>query len=126
MKRLTMFLATLLLVLAAATLPATRAIAQQADVTDDNLDQAITNAKTPADHEAIAVYYDKEAARLSENARLHHSTHKTYEKFRLKPPDMVHHCDELAKSYQRAADQATALAADHRAMAKKAGAQTGQ
>ena len=121
-----MFLAMVFLVLAAATLPATRAIAQHAAVTDDNLDQAIANAKTRADHEAVADYYDKEAARLSGYAKLHHSTHKTYEKFRMKPPDMAHHCDELAKSYQRAADQATALATEHRAMAKKAGGETRQ
>ena len=69
-------------------------------------------------------YYDKENARLSEYARLHHSTHATYKKFHLKPPDMANHCDELAKFYQRAADEAKALAADHREMVKKAGAQT--
>jgi hypothetical protein len=94
-------------------------------VTDHNLDQAIANAKTPAEHEAIADYYDKEAARLSGSAKLHHSTHKTYEKFRMKPPYMAHHCDELANSYQQGANQAKALAADHRAMAKKASAETG-
>lgn len=126
MKRLTMVLATLFLVLLALVVRAPRAIAQQAAVTDDNLDQAIASAKTPAEHEAIADYYQKEAARLSGYAKLHHSTHKAYEKFHMKPTDMAHHCDELAKSYQRGADQAKALAADHLEMAKKAGAKTGQ
>lgn len=120
MKRVTGLLIAALMVLA-VILPTVRAGAQTATVTDDNLNQMIANAKTPADHEAIAAYYDKEAARLAEYARLHHSTHETYEKFRLKPPDMAHHCDELAKSYQRGADQATALAKEHRAMEKEAG-----
>ena len=126
MKRLLMILATLLLVLATPVVRAPRAIAQPAAVTDDNLDQAITSAKTPAEHEAIADYYDKEAARLSGYAKLHHSTHQAYEKFHMKPTGMAHHCDELAKSYQQGADQARALAADHLEMAKKAGAETGQ
>ena len=126
MNRTTMFLVTLLLIVATPVVRAPRAIAQQAAVTDDNLDQAIASAKTPAEHEAIADYYDKEAARLSGYAKLHHSTHKAYEKFHMKPTDMAHHCDELAKSYQRGADQAKALAADHLKMAKKAGVETGQ
>lgn len=125
MKRITMFLATLLFVVATPVVRAPRAIAQPAAVTDDNLDQAIASAKTPAEHEAIADYYDKEATRLSGYAKLHHSTHKTYERFHMKPTDMAHHCDELAKSYQRGADEAKALAADHLKMAKKAGAETG-
>ncbi len=120
MKRITMLLAAGL-ILFAATVPASRAIAQLATVTDDNLDQSIAAAKTPADHEAIAAFYDKEAARLEGYAKLHHSTHETYEKFRLKPSDMAHHCDELAKSYQRGANEAKTLAEEHRAMAKKAG-----
>ena len=54
MRRLILFLAMGLLVLGAVT-PTTRAIAQPAAVvTDDNLEQAIANAKTPADQDAIA------------------------------------------------------------------------
>ncbi len=122
MKRITMLLAAGL-ILFAATVPAVRAIAQPTTVTDDTLEQSITTAKTPADHEAIAAFYDKEAARLEGYAKLHHLTHETYEKFRLKPPDMAHHCDELAKSYQHGANEAKALAEEHRAMAKKGGEQ---
>jgi hypothetical protein len=49
--------------LLATALPAVKAVAQQnATVTDDNLNEMIKSAKTPADHEAIAAYYDAEAA----------------------------------------------------------------
>ncbi len=120
MKRVTMLLAAGLVLLAAVALPTFPAVADQ-EVTDANLDQMIANAKAPADHEAIAAFYDKEAADAEEKARIHHATHKTYESFKIKPIDMAHHCDELAKFYERAAKQAKQLAAAHRAMAKEGG-----
>jgi hypothetical protein len=126
MKRVTVLLAAGILLLAAVTLPTFRAGAQGTVVTDDNLDQAVANAKTPADHEAIAAYYDKEAADNTAKATLHHAVHHNYVKFRWKQSDMGPHCDELAKWYQRTADQDKDLAAGHREMAKKVGSQTGQ
>ncbi len=119
MRRVILLLAGAVLMLAATTLPAFRAVAQQTVVTDDNLDQATASAKTPADHEAIAAYYDKEAADNENKAKIHHAQHHIYEKFHLKVgTDMGPHCDALAKEYQRAADQDKALAAGHREMAK--------
>jgi hypothetical protein len=47
MKRVTILLAAGLVLLAAASLPIIKAAAQQAAVTDDNLNQMITSAKTP-------------------------------------------------------------------------------
>ena len=118
MKRVTTLLAAGVVLLAATMLPVTRAVAQQQTVTDDNLDQMISNAKTPADHEAIAQYYDREAAENEEKAKIHHATHHTYADFKIKPTDMGPHCDELAKGYEQAAAEDKALAAAHRAMAK--------
>jgi hypothetical protein len=46
------------LVFAALSLAATRSFAAE----DFDVDKAIVTAKTPADHEAIAAYYEKEAA----------------------------------------------------------------
>lgn len=126
MKRVTVLLAAGLILLAAASLPTFRAGAQETVVTDDNLDQALASAKTPADHEAIAAYYDQEAASNYAKAKLHHAVHHNYERFRSKPPDMGPHCDELAKYFQRAGDQDKDLAAGHRAMAKKVAGGTGQ
>ena len=131
MKRVTVLLAAGLVLLAAVLLPTIRAGAQGTVVTDDNLDEMITNAKTPADHEALAAYYDKEAAMNEEKAKLHHSNHKAYEKnppFRgLKAaPNMAAHCDSLGRYFHEAAEQDKALAAGHREMAKKTGPAPGQ
>jgi len=113
------FVSTLIILLGIATLPALRAIAAE-EVTSANLYQMIAGAKTSADHEAIATYYDKEAADTEAKAKLHHSTHEAYAKSHVMPLDLVHSCDELAMYFQRAADQAKALAAAHRKMVQQA------
>lgn len=125
MRKAFLLLAVGLLFAAVTALPVLPANAQSTVVTDDNLDQALANAKTPADHEAIAAYYDKEAADNEAKAKLHHAVHHDYEKFHLKPPDMANHCNELAKSFERAARLDKDLAAEHHAMAKKLAAKSG-
>ncbi len=47
-----------LVLLAVSAMPTIRAVAQQAVVTDENVSQMIGNAKTPAEHEAIATFFD--------------------------------------------------------------------
>ena len=131
MKRTSIFLATVLLMLAASTLPATRAIAQQAAVTEDNLDQAIANAKTPADHEAIAAYYDQEAADAKKKADLHRRWAQAYRKSGLASRPVGMHgmgndCDNLAAMWDQIAADTEKLAKEHHEMAKKAAAPTGQ
>jgi hypothetical protein len=118
MKRVTILLAAGLVLLAAASLPIIKAGAQQAAVTDDNLNQMIASAKTPADHEAIAVYYDTEAAENEKKASLHSRNKNMYSKL-----DFSAHCNALIGEYQQAAKQDKALAAFHREMAKKAAGQ---
>lgn len=131
--RLTMLLTAGLMLLAAATLPATRADAQPAAVTDDNLEQSIANAKTPAEHEAIAAYYEQEAADTKKKADLHRRSAESYRKLGLfsKPPGMPGMsggtmCDNMANMWDKLAADAEKLARDHHEMAKKAAAPTGQ
>ena len=114
MKRVSGWLAAALVVLAVALLPG-RVAAQQATVTSENLNQMIAKAKTPADHEAIAAYYDGEAAENEKMVKLHRASENIYTK-----TTNVLHCKALIRSYQQAAEQDKALAAWHRAMAKKA------
>jgi hypothetical protein len=117
-KRLTLLLVAVGLLLAAAALPTIKARAQQSTpVTDDNLNEMIKSAKTPADHEAIAAYYDAEAAENEKKARFHMTNVNMYSKLNFLP-----HCKALVKAFQDAADQDKALAAAHRAMAKTVGA----
>ena len=107
-----------LFLIAAAIVPTIQAGAKQPAVTDDNLNQMITSAKTPADHEAIAVYYDTEAAENEKKASLHGRNKNMYSK-----ADFSAHCNALIRDYQHAAQQDKALAAFHREMAKKAAQQ---
>jgi hypothetical protein len=126
MKRLTIFLAAMFFMLAAATLPTTRAMAQAVVVTDDNLDQAITSAKTPADHEAIAAYYEQEATETKKKADLHRREAESYRKMNIaKPVGMANMCDRIAAMWDKIAADNLKLAKDHQEMAKKAGVQTG-
>ncbi len=126
MKRVAMLLTLGLFLLAAAALPAP-AVAQQETVTADNLDQMIAKMKTPADHEAIASYFDQVAADARKKAELHHHSAETYRTMRTeKPAGMANMCDAIAADFDKAATQAEKLAKAHREMAKKAGGQTGQ
>ena len=123
MKRVTMLLAAGLVLLAAATMPTIRAGAQQPVVTDDNLDQMIASAKTPADHEAIAGYYEQEAADATKKAALHRRAAASYRKMDIhaKPVGMSKMCDNVVAMWEKIAADASKLANDHREMAKNAG-----
>jgi len=113
MKRLVLVVAPALLVIAVMTgLPTMRAIAE-----DTNIEQMIENAKTPADHEAIAKYYDQQAAKDDEQAQLHQQQVKAYATNpRLSTMQM--HCSRLIDLSKEEAKQNRALAHDHRMMAK--------
>ena len=122
MKRVTVFLTAGLVLLAAASLPILRAGAQATIVDDDNLNQSIANAKTPADHEAIATYYDQEAADAEKKAELHRNSAATYRQLKIaKPVYMANMCDGIAKYWDKVAADAKDLAKAHHAMAKQAG-----
>ena len=125
MKRVTILLAAGLMLLAAASLPTIRAGAQPAAVTDDNLNQMIESAKTPADHEAIAAFYEQEAADAKKKANLHRNTADTYRKLKIsKPVGMAEMCDEIAAMWDKIAHHDSKLAKAHQQMAKSA-AKTG-
>lgn len=83
----------------------------------------IAAAKTPADHEAIAAAYDKEAAQLESMAKEHAEMAAAYRAGSLgnkgaNPNAMAAHCDKLTQEFKAAAKQDRDLAAAHRQMAK--------
>lgn len=108
MNRVTVSLAISLMVLAAAP----HARAHQAAITAENLNQTIASATTPADHEAIAAYYDNEAAENHKMVVYHAGMKNIF----TKAPNQFH-CNSLIKQYRAAAEADKALAAQHRAMA---------
>jgi hypothetical protein len=88
-----------------------------------NIEQMITEAKTPADHEAIAAYYDKEA----QAAHQKHAEHKKLADFyaltpalKSKSGTLYNHCNDAAKKYEGIAKDYETLATGHREMAKTA------
>jgi hypothetical protein len=95
--------------------------AQQPPVTKDNVTQMITDARTPADHKAIAGFYQQEAADEKKTAELHQSMADTYRRLKIpKPVYMAEMCDNMAADFRKTATDADKLAAMHDQMAKRA------
>ncbi len=104
----------LMLMVAAATLPTARAFAQ-----DENIEQMIENAKTAADYEAIAAYYEKKADEAQQQLQWHESLYKTY-KQNPRMSTMQMHCHRLISLYKAEVKENKVMADQYRQMAKKA------
>ena len=84
--------------------------------------EAVANAKTPADHQAISDAYAKEAEQLRAQAMAHRHMDSRYNE----PGDLSsklgfkRHCRALVESYEAAAKDAEALAKSHHEMAEAA------
>lgn len=86
-----------------------------------SLEQRITNAKTAADHEAIAAYYDKEAQAIHARHAEHQKMGEWYKKNpALNKSGFSTHCDLIAANYDKTAKEYEALAKLHREMGKSA------
>lgn len=90
----------------------------------DDLPSAVENAKTAADHEAIAAYFESEAKEARAKAEKHRSMGANYNKHAahgglkgVRTPlnrSMPPHCEKLAGTYNAAAQEYDAMAAAHR------------
>lgn len=94
-------------------------------VTKRNLKQKIGSATTAADHKAIADYYHAEAAKARAEANEHEQMALAYEKagagkYGKTPSVPFTHCKNLAQKSKSLAEDLTALAKEHEAMAAKA------
>jgi hypothetical protein len=89
---------------------------------ETNIEQMIEQAKTPADHEALAAYYEKEAQAAKQKYEQHKKMEAAYSKIPSvkEKSNLLSHCDTLAKDYERMATQYEVLAQVHREMAKAA------
>ena len=90
------------------------------------LQEMIAGAKTAADHKAIADYYYAEAvkahAKYVEHDEMAGLYRKAGEGVKKTPyaPGTIDHCERLVKDYKSTADDLTALAKEHEAMATQA------
>ena len=87
-----------------------------------NIEQMIAEAKTPADHEAIAAYYEKEAQEAHQKHAEHQQMSDSYAKVPVlkTKTGAVAHCNTIAKNYEKIAKEYEALAKLHQEMAKSA------
>src|SRR5712692_9593867 len=87
-----------------------------------NIEQMIAEAKTPADHEAIAAYYEKEAQDAQQKYEEHLKLKAAYAKIPhlASKTGLPSHCDSITKKYENIAKDYEALAKLHKGMAKSA------
>jgi hypothetical protein len=89
------------------------------------LQEMIAGAKSAADHKAIANYYYAEAAKARAKSVEHGEMAGWYreagEGVKKTPhaPGTIDHCERLVKDYKSTAENLTALAKEHEAMAAK-------
>jgi hypothetical protein len=87
-----------------------------------SIEQMIAEAKTPADHEAIAIYYEKEAQEAHQKHAEHQQMSDSYAKVPVlkTKTGAVAHCNTIAKNYEKIAKEYETLAKLHKDMAKSA------
>jgi hypothetical protein len=104
------------LAFAAAALPAAGADA----ISHDQLMQRIQSARTPEDHQYIALIYEEQASTELVAAEGHRRMGNFYKGVdptgagRATPANMAVHCNNLVEVYTRAAKEYSALAKLHR------------
>lgn len=78
----------------------------------------VARAKTPADHEALASYFEKEAAdsrsKAAFHARLSHLYNASHPDWKL-----ARHCEEVSQSFNEISEQDSALATEHRKLSEE-------
>lgn len=97
---------------------------QDHERTADRIADKVATARTAADHEAIAEYFDAEATRLEAQVALHTKLAQTYRTGGAakgaRGGTMAKHCERLVKEYTDAARTQREMAAMHREMATAA------
>src|SRR2546428_14169077 len=100
----------MLALVAALLLPTPRAGVAEAQQFD--LEKAVTGAKTPAAHETIASYYDRESATAQAKAAEHHKMEEAYRNLAGKGQlKMEEHCHRLGEHHWSTSADNTGLRA---------------
>ena len=100
---------------------------------DKNIEQMITTAKTPADHKAIANFYQAEGTRFQRESEQHAGVAKKVASeaggqmpWASHHYEWAEHCRKLADSLGQAAHEAQALAKIHERIAQSSAGQGGK
>jgi hypothetical protein len=85
-----------------------------------NMDLAVQNATTKADHEALAEHYEEAAQEMREKAQEHKKLLRQYEAksylYGKQAEDLKAHCLRLIDVYEKAAEENMSMAKMHRQM----------
>ena len=88
-----------------------------------DMGDAVRNAKTHADHEAVAGYYDRAAQEIQSKLGEHRKMCEQYQAEKQyhgrQGIDMESMCENLIRAYEQAVKENMDLAASHRKMAGK-------
>jgi hypothetical protein len=86
-----------------------------------NIEQQIRDAKTPADHQAIAAFYAKEAQGAHQLHKKHLAMRDAYAASRIMQEKSrpTEHCTVIADKYRDMAKEYETLAAMHKTMAEQ-------
>ncbi len=88
-----------------------------------DMTSAVQNAKTSADHNALAKHYEDAAKEMQAKVREHENLLNEYEihpYYGKRAQDLKAHCEVLIRSYERAAEANMGMAKIHRQMAEEA------
>lgn len=89
-----------------------------------DMGQAVHDAKTPANHEAMAKFYDKAAKEMQAKVQEHQKMYEQYQAesqyYGRQGLDMASMCQGLIRAYEQAAKENANMAASHRKMAAEA------
>lgn len=108
----------LLAMLAIALLIGAMPTRGSAQVTDDNVIQQLQSAKTAADHQALADYFNAKAATAAANAAKHEQMQGVSQ--RGSSDVWRQHCGDLIKTFHKQASDYKALAKQQEQLAKAA------
>jgi hypothetical protein len=85
-----------------------------------NMDLALQNARTRADHQELAEHYEEAAEDMREKAKEHEKllTHYQLESYKYgrQAQDLKAHCQKLVSAYEQAAEENMSMARMHRQM----------
>lgn len=89
-----------------------------------DMGQAVRNAKTPADHEALAKFFDEAAKQMQAKVQEHEKMYEQYQAesqhYGRQGLNMESMCRGLIHAYEQAAKENKDMAASHRKMAAAA------
>ena len=111
---------SLILVFLTSSIGLIQGVGSEATIEPDQLNRLITGARSKADHENLAQYFEREAQALQEKADRHQKLAEKYEKggsYEKVKGFMLRHCNAIIRSYRQGAEGNLALAKMHRQLA---------